>query len=323
MAFLLALLLSFIPCFGYAAIVYWLDRFEKEPAKLLFGAFLWGALVATGGAIIWTSVLQLGIGLLIGDGLADLAGTTLLAPVVEEILKGLAIALIFWIVPHEFDSILDGTVYAAITALGFAATENLLYLYFLGYLDGGYGEMFALFLLRVVLGGWGHAVYTASIGIGFAAGRLRRGRSSKLIFPLIGLMVAIFLHALHNGMATFLAGTAGLGGLAAMLLVDWLGWAVALGVIVWAIRREQRWMREQLREEVALGIISEEQYQTACSIMDRGRARLRSSAARRFYAACANLAQKKQQLASLGDEQGNSARIIALRETVARLAPEV
>jgi hypothetical protein len=25
MAFLLALLLSFIPCFGYAAIVYWLE----------------------------------------------------------------------------------------------------------------------------------------------------------------------------------------------------------------------------------------------------------------------------------------------------------
>ncbi len=323
MAFLLALLLSFIPCFGYAAIVYWLDRFEKEPAKLLLGAFLWGALVATGGAIIWTSVLQLGIGLLIGDGLADIAGTTLLAPVVEEVLKGLAIALIFLIVPHEFDSILDGMVYAAITALGFAATENLLYLYFLGYLEGGYGEMFALFLLRVVLGGWGHAVYTASIGIGFAIGRLRRGRSSKLIFPLIGLMVAIFLHALHNGMATFLAGTAGLGGLAAMLLVDWLGWAVALGVIIWAIRREQRWMREQLREEVALGIISEEQYRTACSIMDRGRARLRSSAARRFYAACANLAQKKQQLASFGEERGNSARIATLRETVARLAPEV
>lgn len=323
MAFLLALLLSFIPCFGYAAIVYWLDRFEKEPTKLLLGAFFWGALVATGGAIIWTSVLELGIGLLIGGGLADIAGTTLLAPVVEEVLKGLAIALIFLIVPQEFDSILDGMVYAAITALGFAATENLLYLYFLGYLDGGYGEMFALFLLRVVLGGWGHAVYTASIGIGFAAGRLRRGRSSKLIFPLIGLMVAIFLHALHNGMATFLAGTAGLGGLAAMLLVDWLGWAVALGVIIWAIRREQRWMREQLREEVALGIISEEQYRTACSIMDRGRARLRSSAARRFYAACANLAQKKQQLATLGEERGNSARIAALRETVARLAPEV
>lgn len=230
MAFLIAVLLSFVPAFFYAAIVYWLDRFEKEPAKLLVGAFLWGAMVATFGAIIWTSVLQLGVGMLVGDAAADVAGSTLLAPVVEEVLKGLAVALIFVAFPHEFDSILDGMVYGAITALGFAATENVLYLYFLGYQEGGYAEMIALFVLRVILGGWGHAVYTAFIGVGLAAGRLYRGPAiNKLIFPLIGLIVAIFLHALHNGMAVFLAGSAGLGGLAALLLVDWLGWAVALG----------------------------------------------------------------------------------------------
>ncbi|NTU77833.1 MAG: PrsW family intramembrane metalloprotease [Chloroflexales bacterium] len=322
MAFLVAVLLSFIPALCYAAIVYWLDRFEKEPARLLFGAFAWGAVVATIGAIIWTSVLQLGVGALVGnEAFADLAGTTLLAPIVEETLKGLAVAIIFIAFPYEFDSVLDGIVYGAITALGFAATENVLYLYFLGYQEGGYSSMVALFVLRVLLGGWGHAVYTAFTGIGLAVGRLRRGPGNRLIFPLLGLMTAIFLHGLHNTMATLLGASLGLAGLGATLVVDWLGWGVALGVVVWAILRERRWMTAYLREEVALGTISAAQYATACSLGGQMGARIRGRAARQFYATCAELAQKKHQLAKLGEESGNSARVAMLRERLAQLAP--
>lgn len=323
MPFLVAVLLSFVPAFLYAAIVYWLDRFEKEPAKLLVGAFVWGAVVATFGAVIWTGVLQLGVGALVGSAAADVAGTTLLAPVVEEVLKGLAVALIFVAFPHEFDSVLDGMVYGAITALGFAATENVLYLYFLGYQEGGYGDMLALFVLRVLLGGWGHAVYTAFTGIGLAVGRLRGDPASKLAFPLLGLMVAIFLHALHNTMAVVLGESLGLAGLGATLLVDWLGWGVALAVVVWAILRERRWMALYLREEVDRGTLSAEQYALACSLWRRARAGVRGGQLRQFYATCAELAQKKHQLASLGDERGNLARVAQLRERLVGLAPAV
>lgn len=39
---LTALFFGFIPCFFFAAILYWLDRYEKEPKLLLIGVFLWG-----------------------------------------------------------------------------------------------------------------------------------------------------------------------------------------------------------------------------------------------------------------------------------------
>jgi len=324
MPFLIAVLLSFVPALFYAAIVYWLDRFEKEPAPLLLGAFAWGAIVATLGAIIWSSVLQLGIAGLTGSAdLAEISGATLVAPLVEETLKGLAVAIIVLAFPHEFDSALDGMVYAAITALGFAATENVLYLYFAGYGQDGYAGMAALFVLRVILGGWGHAVYTAFIGIGLAVARLRRGLAVKLIAPLLGWMIAVFLHALHNAMAMLLAGSLGLAGLAATLLVDWIGWAVVFAVVVGEIFRERRWMRLYLREEVERGTISVEQYQTATSIRGQLRARMRGKTARRFYEACAELAQKQHQLATLGEERGNTARIAALRTQLALLAPAV
>lgn len=322
MPFLLAVLLSFGPALLYAAIIYWLDRFEKEPRRLLLGAFLWGALVATIGAIIATSVLQLGVELVTSSAaLAELSGTTLLAPIVEESLKGLAVALIVLIFPHEFDTVLDGIVYAAVAALGFAATENVLYLYFAGYEEGGgYPGLITLFVLRVVLGGWGHAVYTAFIGMGLAVARLNRSWAVKLMAPLLGWCVAVFLHGLHNTMATLAGASESLGLLGATLLVDWTGWAAALGIVVWEIFRERRWMRDYLADEVERGTISPAHYRAACSLRAQLSARVGSRAARRFFEACAELAHKKRQLATLGEERGNSARVERLRAELARLA---
>jgi protease PrsW len=233
------------------------------------------------------------------------------------------VTIIFLAFPHEFDSVLDGMVYAAITALGFAATENLLYLYFAGYGEGGYAGLGALFVLRVILGGWGHAVYTSFIGIGLAVARLRPEPWLKVAAPLAGWLVAVFLHALHNTMATVFIASFGLGGLAATLLVDWVSWAIALGIVCWAILRERRWVREYLREELEQGTISAAQYQTASSLRRQWGARMRSKEARRFYGLCSELAQKKHQLAVVGEERGNTARVARLRAEIAQLAPLV
>jgi RsiW-degrading membrane proteinase PrsW (M82 family) len=324
MVFALVVAMSFGPALIYAAIVYWLDRFEKEPLHLLAGAFFWGAVVATIGAIFATSVLELSVQIITGSAaVAEITGTTLLAPLVEESLKGMAVLLIFLSFPYEFDSVLDGIVYAAITALGFAATENVLYLYFQGYATDGAAGLTSLFILRVLLGGWGHAVYTSFTGIGLAVARLQRGWAIKVIAPFAGWGVAIFLHALHNSMATILGDQLGLGGVIVTLLVDWMGWAVALGLVIWAIFRERRWMSSYLREEVDLGTISAEQYRIACSIRAHIGACASGQASRQFYGACAELAQKKHQLATLGEERGNSARVSTLRASLAQLSPAV
>jgi protease PrsW len=330
MIFLLTVALSFVPAFFYAWIIYWLDRYEKEPRRLLGGAFFWGAVVAVIGAIVWSLVLQGGIFLLTGDeAIAELTGTVLVAPIVEESLKGIAVLLVFLVFRDEFDSILDGIVYAGITALGFAATENVLYLYFGGYQEGGGEGLAALFFLRVILGGWNHALYTAFTGVGLAVARMSRRSSVKLVAPLAGLVVAICAHALHNGMATVLGGSMGLGGLLATLLVDWLGWLLIFCVIVWAITRERRLLTTHLREEVDRQVLTPAHYKVACSSWAQSGARLRALTAgryrptSRFYQLCGELAHKKHQRDALGEEGGNSAAIERLRAELASLAPVV
>ena len=318
-AFALVCMLSIGPAFAYASIVYWLDRFEKEPTRLLVGAFAWGAFVATIGALVWGLALQWSLALFVGEDVADVTGTVLIAPLVEESLKGAALALLALLRPHEFDTLLDGLVYGAIVGLGFAATENVLYL-FSEYLEGGYDAMLALFGLRVILGGWGHAVYTACIGVGIAAAIRSHHWLPRIAWPALGWLTGIGLHALHNGLATLGALSGAPGAIILMFLTDWLGWALALLAVLWEVRREQRWLREHLRPELEAGVLTAAQYALACSFWGQTRARLRSRTARRFFGACADLAQKRQRLAEAPSAE-LAAQMAAHRAEVLALAP--
>lgn len=323
---LLALFLSFAPAFGYAALVYWLDRYEKEPLVLLGGVFAWGALVATIGAIVAQVFLEGAVHLATGSPeAADLAGTTVFAPLTEESLKGLAVLAVFLLLRREFDSLLDGLVYAGVVALGFAATENVLYL-----LDAftreGLAGMTALFGLRVLLGAWDHPLYTAFIGIGLAIARTTRAPALRIAAPIAGWAVAVFVHSLHNTLATFGATVGALAGL--MFMVDWGGWLAIGLLILWAIHREGRLLGEHLAEEMGTGLVTAAQYRVATSSWAQTGARLRAlqagryGATRRFYQTCGELAHKKRQLARDGEERGNAAAVARLRGELERLSPQ-
>jgi hypothetical protein len=97
--------------------------------------------------------------------------------------------------------------------------------------------------------------------------------------------------------------------------------------ILWAITREQQWIVLNLREEVSLGSLTPIQYRTACSAWSQSTARFgalfngRFRATCRFYQLCAELAYKKQQLSTLGDEGGNAKIIEKLRAELTRLSP--
>ena len=46
-----AFFFGFVPMFLFAGFVYWLDRYEKEPKLLLGATFIWGVVIAGGGAM--------------------------------------------------------------------------------------------------------------------------------------------------------------------------------------------------------------------------------------------------------------------------------
>ncbi|HEY3311053.1 MAG TPA: PrsW family intramembrane metalloprotease [Anaerolineales bacterium] len=323
MAFLAAIFFGFVPMFFFAYLLYWLDRYEKEPLPLLVGVFAWGLVVAAGGAFILNTLFGMTIFSLTGsESASNFATSSISAPFVEESLKGMAVLLVFLIFRREFDSLLDGIVYAGVTALGFAATENVLYIW-RGFEANGWDGFFQLVLIRVILVGWQHPFYTAFTGIGLAIARMNRSWTVKVIAPLTGFGLAMFTHSFHNTLADipfFGEMTCVVGS-----FLDWFGVMFMFLVILWATARERRKLVIHLEEEVQLDLISPAQYRTACSAWSQALARLKSlfgghfHTTNRFYQVCGELAHKKQQLFTLGEEQGNSAIIQQYRLELARL----
>jgi RsiW-degrading membrane proteinase PrsW (M82 family) len=311
--------------FMFAAFVNWLDRYEKEPKLLLGAAFFWGVVIAGGGAYVLNTAFGIGIYALTGsEGAAEFGTTSIAAPIIEEALKGLAVLAVFLVFRNEFDSVLDGVVYGAVTAMGFAAIENVLYIYRNGYLEGGWEGFWVLVVIRVVLVGWMHPFFTAFTGIGLAIARMTRNVLVRLIAVPTGYAIAVVAHAFHN---TFSGLIGGVGGLLAGTFVDYMGYAAMLVFIIWMIISERNLVKRHLHEEVALGRISQQQYNTATSFFPANAhlVALTSGTFRstsRFYQLCGELAHKKEQLVKVGDESGNTKIIEKLRAELVELASQ-
>src|SRR5690606_25773553 len=107
----------------------WIDRWEPEPPGALVFAFLWGAAASIAIALLFDVGAQI-VGAVMGiDGgfPSLLLGLVVQAPLVEEFGKGLGLLLLFWVVRRQFDGPVDGVVYGAMIAVGFAFIENIQY----------------------------------------------------------------------------------------------------------------------------------------------------------------------------------------------------
>ncbi len=324
MGTLMSIISGVIPMAFYAWILYYLDRYEREPVKLLVGVFFWGAVIAAGAAFVINSITSSGIYFITQSEFAtQLTISTLVAPVVEETLKGTAVLIVFLFFRSEFDSLLDGLIYGGITALGFAATENAWYIHQMGFLEYGWEGLLKMTFIRVVLVGWQHPFYTAFIGLGLAFSRRTKEPILRWIVPLLGWTMAVILHLLHNLFAGLFQSNAGL---VFATIWDWSGYLGLLLLIFLLINREQRWMKEYLAIEHKQDLLTNEQFQIACSAWKQGLAYLRARFngnyrhVKDLYQICGDLMHKKRQLLSHGNELGAALEVQRLRSELQVIA---
>lgn len=317
---------ALIPTIIYIALVWWLDRYEKEPLWLLALAFLWGAIPAAITSVFLELVLDVPIAALGGESLmADLASVSVGAPLIEESAKGIALIALVLIFQREFDDVLDGIVYGAMIGFGFAFSENL-FGYFLPILrQEGLVQGLTNIWMRTLVFGFNHAFWTGITGAAVGYARLSRGWAQRLLVPVAGWMTAVLLHAIHNAGATLVAQTACLS-LGVSLAVDWGGLLLLLGIAFMVLRKERMWIERGLVEEVRRGALSPQEFDLLRSAGQRmwvrwhawnrgGRVAYRSVG--RYYQCATELAFKKEHLRSLGDEGGNLAEIRRLRGVLA------
>ena len=252
---LLAALFGLPPMAVFAVVLTWLDIYEKEPPLLLISVFLWGFSVAAGSAFFINTLFGLSIFLITGNqGISDITTTVFIGPLVEESVKGLALLLLFLYFRRQFNTPLDGIIYGSLIGFGFAAAENILYI-FGGFMRSGISGLLTVALIRTLLIPFLHATLTSLTGMGLSVARLSRG-SKRYTAPIMGFAAAVGLHSLHNFLTVTRIPILQLAG----FFIDWIGVSAVIILLGYLLRNETRIMRKYLLEEVSLGNIQMDQY---------------------------------------------------------------
>lgn len=262
---LVGIALAAVPVFVVVPSLLWLDRFEAEPTALLMFAFGWGAAVATLIAILVNST---SVAVLKASGGDITAAAVVIAPFVEETCKGLAVLLVFLYRRREFDGIVDGIVYAGMAGIGFAFTENVLYLG-RALADAGVDGLAVTFVLRCVFGPFAHPLFTMATGVGLGVAATTRRGWVRVVVPVFGWLVAVTLHGLWN-----LAAVAGLRGfVSAYAVLQVPIFVAAVGFALWSRSREGRLIGRHLVLYAETGWLTPGEVRMLASMPARRRAR--------------------------------------------------
>lgn len=299
---MIGFVVALIPLAAVVGAVMWLDRWEPEPKVMLLIALLWGAGVSVVLSFYGNTAVSQAVYNASGDPTqADIIGAVISAPVVEESTKGLGVLLIFLLRRKYFDGVVDGIVYAAMVAAGFAFTENILYF------GRAIDILPGIFLTRGVLSPFAHILFTACIGIALGiASRHRNRLAAWWLFPL-GLLGAMALHALWNGAASLGMVT----GSETTFFVVYAAvqiplFVAAVVLVIWLRRQESAAIRARLTEYAAAGWFAPHEIEMVASLRIRSQARAwaarmgpnAAAAMKRFQKDATSLAYMRQRAVS-------------------------
>lgn len=174
--------------FSLLVALFWLinfrkmDKFEKEPERLIYLAFFAGVL-----STIPSVLLEIPLGVANVHHprpLSELLVIFLWVGIVEETFKFLAVRITAYR-SSQFNEVMDGMVYMVSAAMGFAAAENVGYML-------GFG--FSVGLLRAILSYLAHLSFSAILGYYMAKAKIEKNGN----WLWIGFILAISLHWFYN-----------------------------------------------------------------------------------------------------------------------------
>ena len=190
MTILIPIAAALLPAIALLYYIWKKDK-QKEPTSWLRKAVLWGVVICFPVAIV-----ELGIKMvLFGDGMpSSLTGTTamafLVAAIPEESFKLFALWRVLRRNPY-FDEHFDGIVYAVCVGLGFAALENVSYVF-------TQENWMATAIMRSLLAVPGH--YAFAILMGYYYSVYHFVDHSPKVAACV-LLVPVFAHGVYDALA--------------------------------------------------------------------------------------------------------------------------
>ena len=216
--------LALIPVIGLLLFIFFADKKEKEPIGLLIGLFFAGL-----GTAIPAIILE-ALGELILEAVIPyesvikgvILAMVIVAPV-EEMGKYIVLRLITW-KNRAFDYSFDAIVYAVFASLGFAAIENIGYVF---------GNGWGVALLRMFTAVPGHACFGVFMGFFYSKAKyasLSGNKADYSKYNALSMICPIVIHGIYD--AIVMGGTAsGYDLFIGLSLISWIVFVIVLFVI--------------------------------------------------------------------------------------------
>lgn len=182
------LLLALAPVIIIAIFIYLRDKYEREPIRLVLFALFLGFLIPI--PVIYLEGFLTNIKPPVSGNLAQYFNAFYDAFIVagfsEELFKFLVLFLLIWN-NKNFNEKFDGIVYAVFISLGFAAIENIMYVFQYGVTTG---------YTRAIVSVPGHALFGVTMGFYFGLAKFYSHKRRELL--LKSFFFAIILHGIFD-----------------------------------------------------------------------------------------------------------------------------
>ncbi len=216
--------LAIIPVIGLLCFIYFNDKKEKEPFGLLVALFFAG--MAT---VLTAMIAELAGGFIIESVspektvLSQIVDAMIIVGPAEELGKFFVLWIITWKNKH-FNYSYDAIVYAVFVSLGFAAFENVGYVF-----SNGVGTAIARMITAVP----GHACFAVFMGFFYSKAKyaaITQKKGKCLSNILLAIFVPIVIHGIYDAILMG-AGASDLEALAGISIILWLGFVIAMFVV--------------------------------------------------------------------------------------------
>ncbi|WP_461532317.1 PrsW family intramembrane metalloprotease [Sinomicrobium sp.] len=208
------ILAALAPIVAIVLYIYIKDKYEKEPIGLLLRCFLLGAIASVIITLLLSRIFDFLLPLPDNNSVIQMfLKAFVVVGLTEEFSKYLIVR--YYIQPkRDFNETFDGIVYAVMVSMGFAATENLLYVMSSGHQTA---------LLRAFTAVPAHACFGILMGYFMGKAKFSKNRTA---LNLCGLLLAALFHGAYDFFLfiSFIPGT-------------WTGAFISLGIALLLSRK--------------------------------------------------------------------------------------
>jgi RsiW-degrading membrane proteinase PrsW (M82 family) len=180
--------IALVPGIVLALSAYLADRYDKEPLGLLLKVFILGALSVIPTAIVEKFLISFNV----FGGLLNAAFMAfVVAGLTEEFFKREVVLRTAFKHP-SFDEKLDGIIYAAFSALGFATVENVMYVVFRFAVNPYVGIYRGIFSVPA------HLLFAVTMGYYLSLAKFAENKESYRYYFRRSLIVPVILHGIFD-----------------------------------------------------------------------------------------------------------------------------